>query len=247
MRFVLSLLLMLLALPALAGETVKSPNVEKGLLEVEEKGRYQIDSAAAKDDKKELEFNATYGVTERWKTKVELAVDEDRAGDLTYRRTRIENVFQLTRAKGGFFADTALYNDVSFSDRSDSSHDVTFGVLARKDIGVTINTANFFIKKDWGDTAANGTNVVYRWQTRYNLMQGFQPGFEILGDTKKRDAFRDQTLGIGPGVYGSFGFDELFGGDKNQKLGYEAVYTFGATPATPDGSLKWKLKYAIQF
>lgn len=247
MRFLLSFLLVLLALPAFAGETVKSPNVEKGLLELEEKGRHQTDSSAAKNDKMELEFNASYGVTERWKTKIEATVDEDRAGDLTYRRTRFENVFQLTRTQGGFFADTALYNDVSFSDRSDSSHDVTFGVLARKDIGLTTNTANIFIKKDFGDTAANGTNFVYRWQTKYNLMKEFQPGFELLGDTKKRDAFRDQTLGIGPAAFGSFGFDELFGGDKNQKLGYDLVYTFGATPATADGSLKWKLKYAIQF
>ena len=175
-----------------------------------------------------------------------MAVDEDKNADLTYRRTRLENIFQLSKTKDGAFLDTALYNDVTFSDRSDSSHDVTFGVLARKDIGATTNTGNFFVKKDWGDTAQNGTNIVYRWQSKYNWKQALQPGFEILGDTKKRDAFRDQTLGIGPGIFGSLPLD-TFGGDKNQKIGYDLVYTFGATPATPDGTIKWKLKYAIQF
>ncbi|MBY0427969.1 MAG: hypothetical protein K2Q32_01990 [Alphaproteobacteria bacterium] len=242
----LSLLFVLLAASAWAGETVKTPNVEKGLLELEQKGRYQMDTVGTRNHKKELEFNVIYGVTERWKTKIEAVVDEDKAGDLTYRRTRIENVLQLTKAKDGFFADTALYNDVTFSDRSDTSHDVTFGVLGRKDIGITTNTANLFVKKDWGDTAQKGTNVIYRWQTRYNVLPYFQPGFEILGDTKKRDAFRDQTLGIGPGFYGALPLD-IFGGDKNQKLGYEVAYIFGTTPATPDGTIKWKLKYAVQF
>ncbi len=251
MRILFSLLWILFAAPAIAGEAVKTPHVEKGLLEIENKGRYQMDTVAVRDHKKELEFNVIYGVTERWKTKVELVVDEDRNADLTYRRTRFENMFQLTKASGGAFLDTALYNDVTFSDRSDSSHDVTFGVLARKDIGITTHTGNVYVKKDWGDTAQNGTNFMYRWQTKYNLMQAFQPGFEILGDTRKRDAFRDQTLGIGPAIFGSVGLDtfglDMFKGDKNQKLGYDLVYTFGATPATPDGTLKWRLKYAIQF
>ena len=245
MKFLVSLLLLLFAVPAFA-QTVKGPNVEQGLFELEQKGRYTSDSAAARDDKKELEFNVGYGVTQRWKAKLEVAVDEDRASNLTYRRTRIENVLQITSAKDGFFADTALYNDVSFSDRSDSSHDVTFGALAQKNIGMTTNTANFLVKKDWGDTAQNGTNIMVRWQTRYNLFKAFQPGFEILGDTRKRDAFRDQSLGIGPAAFGSIGLD-AFGGDKNQKIGYDLTYAFGATPATADGTLKWKLKYAIQF
>ena len=244
------LLLLLLASPAWSAGNVKTPNVEKGLLEVENKGRYQIDEAAARNSKKELEFNVSYGVTERWKTKIEAVVDETPSGDLTYRRTRFENVFQLTKSKNGAWLDTALYNDFTIADRSDSSHDVMFGVLARKDIDATTSTGNIYVRRDFGDTAKQGTNFVYRWQTKYNVSPAFQPGFEILGDTRKRDAFRDQTLGIGPGVYGSVGLDkiapELFN-DKNQKFGYEVVYTFGATPVTPDGTLKWKLKYAVQF
>lgn len=251
LRIAIIVLFWMVAAPAFAGETVKSPNVEQGLFEIEQKGRYTTDSAAARDDKKELEFNIGYGVSEHWKTKIESTIDEDKAGDLTYRRTKFENVLQLTKAKNGFFADTALYNDVSFSDRSDSSHDVTFGVLAHKDLGGFINTGNLFVKKDFGDTAVSGINFLYRWQTRYNLMPEFQPGFEILGDTKKKDAFRDQSLHMGPGIYGNFGFDKwapsFLPADKAQKIGYEVVYTIGATPATPDGNLKWKLKYAIQF
>jgi hypothetical protein len=246
MRILLALLIALVALPAFAGETVKSPNVTKGLLELEEKGRYQMDSAASRNHKKELEINATYGVTDHWRTRIEAQLDEDKNSDMTYRRTKFENVYQTTKSKDGAWLDTALYNEVTFSDRSDSSHDVTFGVLARKDVDVFTNTGNLYIKKDWGDTAAKGFNFIYRWQTKYNWRPWLQPGVEILGDTKKREAFRDQSLGIGPGIYGSIPFD-TFGGDKNQNIGYEAVYTFGATTATPEGTVKWKLKYAIQF
>ena len=57
-RTFLSLLFILLAAPAFAGETVKTPNVEKGLLEIENKGRYQMDTAPARNHKKELEFSA---------------------------------------------------------------------------------------------------------------------------------------------------------------------------------------------
>jgi hypothetical protein len=232
---------LLFAVPAVAGETVKSPNVEKGLLELEQKGTYKIDQAAALDDKKELEFNAGYGVTENWKTKGEFTFDEDKAGALVYRRFKFENVYQLLKAKDGYLADVALYNDVSFSDRSDSSHDMTFGLLARKDVGNTTNIGNVYIKRDFGDTAARGVNFIYRWQTRYNLSKVFQPGFELLGDTKKRDNFDNQTLGIGPAVFGSFAIDD------KRKIGYELMYTIGVTPVTPDGTLKWKLKYGFQF
>ncbi len=240
-------LLLLIAAPAFAGETVKAPNVEKGLLEIEQKGRYQSGSRLPKNHFEEFEYTVAYGVTDRWKTKFELVTDEDKKGDLTYRRTRFENIVQTTSAKDGFFVDTALYNDFTIANRSDSSHDITFGVLARKDIASFSHTGNLYVRKDLGDTAQPGINFIYRWQTRYNLMPQFQPGVEILGDTKKKNAFRDQSLGIGPAVSGHFGFDELFGGDKAQKLGYELVYTFGTTPATPDTMLKWKLKYAIQF
>jgi hypothetical protein len=248
MRLIITFLAFLfVALPVRAGETVKSPNVEKGLLEFEHKGKYQMDVAGARNHVKEFEFNAAYGITAHWKTKLEVAFDDDKAGDATYRSIRFENVYQLTKVSQGSFADTALYNDVLFSDRSDSSHNMTFGVFARKDIGVTTHTANLNIRRDFGETAAQGTNLIYRWQTRYNLSPELQPGFEILGDTKKRDAFRDQSLGMGPALFGSFGFDKLGWGDKSQKIGYDLAYIVGVTPATPDGTLKWKLKYNLQF
>jgi hypothetical protein len=245
--FCILLALLVLAVPAGAGETVKTPNVARGQLELEQKGKYQMDVAAARNHAKELEFNVGYGVTHHWKTKAELTLDNDKAGDMTYRRVKFENIYQLTKSKDGYMFDSAVYNDISFSDRSDSSHDVTFGVLAAKNIGQINNVANMLVRRDFGDTAAHGTNFIYRWQSRYTVSPELQPGFEILGDTKKRDAFRDQSLGIGPAIFGSFGFDTLGWGDTSQKIGYELAYIVGVTPATPDGTLKWKLKYGIQF
>jgi hypothetical protein len=240
----LPLLILFAALPLSplhAVETVKSPRVEKGLLEIEQKGKLQYDQNPARNDEKEFNLSAIYGVTDIWKTKVETEFDQKRTSDFRYKSFKFENVLAVTTAKEGYWLDTALYQDITFADRVDLSHSYTFGFLARKDFGSFANLGNIFFKRDFGETAQQGTNLIARGQTRYSLSSVFDPAVEVYYDSQKRDALRDQSLKIGPAAFG--GWDV---GD-NQRLGYEAGYFFGVTRASHDDTIKWKLKYEKRF
>lgn len=228
---------------AWAVENIKSPGVEKGKWELELPGKYQHDRAAARDGEREQNIELGTGLTEHWKAKIEFIFKEKNTTGFYYDAFKFMNTVQLTSEKNGDLLDAALYGDVAIADRTDGTHDYSLGILARKKLfDVTAHTFNLLVKQDFGDTAKKGVNVITRWQSRYNLSDAFAPGFEILSDTRKKEAFRDQSLRIGPMAYGKF----AVGGD-GQAVGYELGYLFGVTPATSDGMLKWKLKYEWTF
>ncbi len=71
------------------------------------------------------------------------------------------------------------------------------------------------------------------------------PGFELWGKPGRFNAmkaFDEQTLQIGPVIYGKLPVEALGG-----KFAYELGYLFGATDPSPDGALKWLLEYEIYF
>jgi hypothetical protein len=237
---VLAAVLTLLPQSLRAIESVKSPFVKEGEWEVEAKGRWQHDQQASRDDEKEMEYNLAYGVTKFWKTKFESTFVQQRTSDFYYKSTKWENVVNPWGGDPQQDIVWGLYQDISFADRADSSHAFTAGVIGARRFGKIASLGNVFLKRDFGETAKNGIAVVYRWQTKYVVDPTLQPGFEIFGDTGTRNAFRDQMLMIGPVLLGDL--DHIAEG-----LGYEVGYLFGATPATRDGSLKWKMKYAFAF
>jgi hypothetical protein len=221
-------------------ESVKSPFVKEGKGEVEIKGSWQHDQQASRDDEKDTEFNIAYGVTDFWKTKFETTFIQQRDGEFYYKSTKWENVFNPWGGDPQKEIVWGLYQDISFADREDSTHALSAGVIGARNFGKIANLGNFFLKRDFGGTAKTGLSVIYRWQSKYMLDPHFQPGFEILGDTRTKKQFRDQTLMVGPIITGDL--DSFVPG-----LGYEVGYLFGVTPATRDGSVKWKLKYSFSF
>lgn len=243
--FIILAACLFLAFPSAAfAQTVKSPIVDKGEFEFDLDGRYQHDRAPARNGEREFSPEIGYGFTQHFKAKLELEFKEKTTTGFYYERFKIHTIYNFVTEKEGAFADVGFYGDVGIADRTDSTHEYTAGLTARKkffDDKIT-STANLFIKQDFGDTAANGFHFIYRGQSKYALSKGFEPGFEILGDSRKKEAFRDQSLRIGPMAYGKFAL-----GDAGRSIGYEVGYLVGVTPATPDGTLKWKLKYEMVF
>ena len=222
-------------LPAFAVETVKSPIINEGDLQLEHIGKYQEDSNPKRDDQKEYDLGIAYGVTDRWRTKLQTEYEDKGSGNFHYKDFNWENIVSLTGNNSP--VPTAFYLDLLAANRSDSSHSALTGFIFLKELGPTVNTANLFLRREFGDTASDKTSFVYRFQSRYHLYSYFDPGFELWGDTNKQDDFKNQSLKIGPGAFGKF----EIAGAKN--FGYELVYLFGATPASHDGTLKWRLTY----
>lgn len=230
------------ALPVAAVETVKSPSVTKGELGFEYKGKYEHDRSPRRDGRQEANGVISYGVTNFWLTEFEGVFDQPAGGSMDYASFEWENVLRVARQKD-IGIDLALHQALSFSEPHAGAHAYMFGLIARRgidtDFGPVDFTGNLRMARDFGGNAENGTSFIYRGQALYNYHAQFKPGLEVYGDTAKKDAFADQSLKVGPVIKG--GFDVA----ANQVLGYEAGYTFGATPATPDGTLRWKLEYNI--
>lgn len=244
MRFFLFLLAVtgLAALPAAAVETVKSPSVTKGELGFEYKGKYEHDHRAARDGRQEANGGISYGVTRFWQTEVEGVFDQPAGGAMEYANVEWENVLRVADQKD-IGVDLALHQALSFSEPHAGAHAYMFGLIARRGIDTNFGpvdfTGNLRLSRDFGGNAENGTSFIYRGQALYNYHAQFKPGLEVYGDTRKKDAFVDQSLKVGPVIKGGFDVAE------KQAIGYEVGYTFGATSATPDGTLRWKLEYNI--
>lgn len=238
MRYVLFafwIVSLLASFPAFAVETIKSPLINEGDLQLEHIGKYQEDSNPKRDDQKEYDLGASYGVTDRWRIRPQVEFEDKQNGNLHYKDFNVDNVISLTGNDS--FMPTALYLNTLIADRTDSSHSITAGLITMKQLGPTRTTANLFLRREFGDTASNKTSVVYRLQSIYSVYKYANPGFELWGDSNKQDEFKNQSLKIGPGAFGKF----EIAGAKN--FGYELVYLFGATQASHDGTLKWRLTY----
>lgn len=238
MRVLLALFLLLLPATAHAVETVKSPSVTRGELGFEHKGKYEHDANAARDGRKEVNLVLSYGITHYWMTEAEAIFDQPAGGAMDYASFEWENVVRVATQKE-IGIDLALHQALTFGDHAAYSHSYMFGLIARHTIDAFSFTGNARLARDFGDIAVEGASLIYRGQALYSYNSWLKPGIEVYGDTRKRDAFRNQSLKIGPVLKGGFALSD------NHELGYELGYSFGVTPATPDGTLRWKLEYNI--
>lgn len=220
--------------------SVKSPYVTAGEVEVEYGGTYAHDNDADKDGAHEHEFAVGYGVTDFWKTEFEAEFEKEPGEDLTNTALKSENTFQLLE-RGAYWVDPAIYFEASIG-RNDNPDALSGGVIVGKDIGKTSHYANLFLKGEIGDNAEEDVMVQYRLQSRYRLVSWAEPAIELFGDTKGREAFRDQQLSVGPALLGEIHIPGLPHG-----IGYELGYQVGATKATADGELRWTLEYEFFF
>lgn len=153
--------------------------------------------------------------------------------DVRYDSFNVENTFMLTQP-GEYWLDTGLFYEMDFA--RTGPNNIIFGFLGAKEIGSFAETLNLLAHKDYG-SGNSPTGFIYSNQLKYHYRAGLEPGFEIFGDTNHKERFDDQQLAIGPGIFGQF---YTFNG---QSLKYQLGMLFGATTATPDWAVRWKLEY----
>lgn len=157
--------------------------------------------------------------------------------NLRYNSFNVENTFMLTEP-GEYWLDTGLFYEMDFA--RTSPNNVIFGFLGAKEIGSFAETFNLLAHKDYGP-GQTPTGFIYSNQLKYHYRHYLEPGFEVFGDTNGKSRFNDQQLAIGPGIFGKI---YTFNG---QAVKYQLGYLFGATTATPDGAVRWKLEYEFGF
>jgi hypothetical protein len=186
------------------------------------------------------------GVNSWWHPELELDIGRNAGPDQPTQIQGLtwENTFALTEP-GEYWLDFGLYWEYSLSTQQGSPDDTLFGALLQKDWGPTTHTLNLFLDKEIGPNQdRNGLEFTYAWQSRWNLNRYASPAIEIYGDAGQIDRlekFQDQELRIGPVLLGS-----VPTGTSGQ-FKYELGWLFGATRATPQGTLRWKLEWEAHF
>ena len=221
-------------------DEVLSPRVTQGEVELEHQGFVSHDRAT--DESNEQAFTMTLGYTPFtwWKTELEGEFEREAGSDhtLRYETFNWENTFPLAE-QGEYWFDPALFYEMGFG-RGDEPNEIKFGFLGEGTFGSINETFNLLAHKDYG-LESTPTGFSYSSQTKYRLSQWFEPGFEIYGDTQGHEKFAKQKLAIGPAIFG-----KIYTLDA-QAIKYQVGYMFGATPATPDRALRWKIEYEFYF
>lgn len=220
---------------------VLSPYVVKGEAEIEHQGYSAHDRNPDASGELALTLALGYSPTSFWRTELEGEFEREAGPDqpLRYQAINSENTFQLAEP-GEYWIDPAAFVELGLA-RDGESNAFTVGFLGAKNIGPITDTFNLLLEKDFSPDATP-LGLAYRNQVKYTVRPWLEPGFEIFGNTDGKNKFAEQQLAMGPGLFGAI---RPF--SHAQKLKYQIGYLFGATPATPDGAIHWKLEYEFMF
>jgi hypothetical protein len=228
--------------------------IDMGELEIEHNGDAQFDRRPDNSGATSYTLELGTGLTSWWHSEIELGWNRDPGAGQPTRLTQAvtENMFQLTEPGEDFF-DTGFYFEYGQSltrGAAAASNEVTFGPAIGKDIGHTTNIINLFFTRQLGpDQTSHGLDFTYAWQTRWNLWAPLSPAVEIYGDAGtvgSMPRFSRQQLLIGPVALGQLNLNQLGLGQAG-KIKYELGWLFGATQASPQGTLRWRLELEIPF
>ncbi len=229
--------LLLVASPAYATFNVSSPNIKKGVAEIESRNRYDADDRTSKDDRMINAVKMAYGVSDYFALEMQNDWEDNPTSGYGLSSTEVE-------AKFRFFAPDTHWLDFALKLAYEWNHDPNSAeavkakfLFARKagNINITQNT-NF--TKEVGTDATRDAAISTSWQLRYNNGARFQPGIEIynsFGEVSDMQGYEEQSHRIGPVLYG----------DITNRLKFQLGYFVAASDAAEDGSLKFFLKYEI--
>ncbi len=226
-----------------ATKKVYSPIVEKGELEFEARGQYDIDERASKDNAQKHKYAVGYGVSDRWFTEVYGEVERtknDNDEDLNFKFTALswENRFQLTE-QGQLPVDIGLYLEYEASFEDKHSDKLEAKLLLEKSLINFTHTLNLALEQQVGRHPGEDLAGGLAWSSKYRLKEWFQPGVEWhsdFGEINQVVAYNDQKHQAGPAFYGKIG-----------SVKYDVGYLFGASDAAPKGEIKWILEYEMRF
>jgi hypothetical protein len=226
---------------------IRSPDeIDFHELEIEHNGSLALDKNPDNRGATSETLELGTGANSWWHTEMELDVGRNGGPDKPnqIQGGTWENSVRLTEPGEGW-ADFGLYAEYSRSSLKGVSDDVLFGTLIQKDFGRFTHVLNLFLEKQIGPYQdGHGLYFSYAWQSRWNIWRTLSPAIETYGESGQIDhfdKFQAQQLIAGPVLLGSLRIVDL------GKLKYEAGYLFGATEASPRGTIRWKAEIEMPF
>jgi len=234
--------------PAYAEKHVYSPIIEKGEIEFETTGVYDVDHSKSKNAVQEYKNAIGYGVTDRWATELyggfERQPQQNDDGTTSISSVKFthlewENRYQLTE-QGQYWLDAGLYFAYEIPMREKNPGKIEGKILLEKSTQHFTHIANILFNKEVGGGTTQETTAGFAWSSRYRLSEHFQPGIEYwidFGQINEHLPYNQQSHQIGPAFYGHL----------TPHIKYDVGYFFGISRAAPQGELKWMLEYELRF
>jgi FTR1 family protein len=223
--------------PAVAGLVVYSPIVEGGEVAVELRGARDRDASAWRNGAEEHKAEVEYAPTDYWLTEALATIGREPGGARELTELSWENVLQLT-PQGKYWADVGLLVEYAHALRSAGHDAIELGVLAEKQVGASVVTANLTGEQALARGARAALGYALRW--RWRLAERFEPGVELhgeLGDWGRFGSLGAHRHQIGPAAKG------LLRTAPRGALKWEAAWLFALTGASPDSTARLQLEY----
>ncbi len=219
---------------------VLSPYVTQNEVELEQQGLMSRDRGTGN----QKNFTGALGISPTPWYRVEFEGEWERnldgdSQDTRYSSFNIENTFMLAEP-GEYWIDPGLFLEHDLARGVGNNNTFIFGFLGAHTFPMFNETFNLLAHKDYGPNN-DAMGFIYSNQLVYRYKVWLNPGFELYGDTDGKGHFSEQQLATGPGLFG-----KIYTLDR-QALKYEVAYLFGATAASPNGAVRWKLEYEYTF
>jgi len=214
---------------------VRSPDVEKGELKLEEHGA--IYSGPGEDERRRQshELEAKYGFTNRWEGIVEGFFRQDIGESLTARQFELGAQYEIVEREGDGLG-VAFRGIYEFALQDHSPDEILFGPLAKYVVGrnsATINT--FFVGQLGAYSDIDSLELKVNWRLKREFNETFAlgvEGYSEIEDLSHTGTFEDQKHRLGPVAYLEFG-------ESMPNWEFAAGALFGVSDATSDVTFKF--------
>jgi hypothetical protein len=243
--------------PAWAQFYVRSPEVEKGVAEIEEHGAIYAGPGEEERLTQSHELEFKYGFTDRYEGIVDGFFNQEIGESLEAKQFELGGQYEIVQREGDGFG-LAFRTIYEFALQDQSPDEILFGPLAKFVRGrdsVTVNT--FFVGQVGNDVEIDSLELKVFWRFKHELTDKFALGLEAyseIEDLAHPGSFEDQEHRVGPVVYFKLGeeaektlaaHDEEGRGPNNPEWKLAAGALFGVSEATSD--VTFKLDAEVEF
>lgn len=214
---------------------VRSPDVEKGELKLEEHGAIYSGPGEEERRRQSHELEAKYGFTDRWEGIIEGTLRQNIGDSLKAHRFEIGSQYEFVERRGNGLG-LAFRSLYEFALQGGDPDEILFGPLAKYVWGhdsLTVNT--FFVGQVGNHVDIDSLELKVNWRFKHEFGEKFGVGVEgysEIEDLSNTGTFDDQKHRLGPVAY-------LQLEESMPKWEFAAGALFGVSDATSDVTFKF--------
>jgi hypothetical protein len=229
-----------MAAPASAQFYVRSPEVDKGKLKIEEHGAAYSGPGEDERLRQTHELEQKYGLTNRFEVIVEQELEDPRGGDFEAEEIVVGGQYEFVERHGDGIglAFRTLYEFALLGGEPD---EILFGPLGKWVNGpdsFTVNT--FFIGQVGNDVEIDSLELQVFWRLKHELNERWALGvesFSEIEDLSNAGSFDDQEHRLGPVAY-----YELPHAEGKPEWEFAGGVLFGLSDAVSDFTYKFDVE-----